>query len=419
MEATDPSLTLLDENHGLKRHKRKVDLFRICLHLLYWGWGLYSTHNQFDRIMRQTPEEPANLDLIRLVWYNHFLVTITTFYLLGYFVVPPMLEQMIVYRLDKKQVNYKRLGYVVLAWASVYGVYNINIFYLFRYISTHFSPVPPYVIRNFIIMKDSGPLSVYTDYSVAMFVWAYHISYMLQPLLYKIIREAVVWGADGVVAENTLRIQEVKTRQLIASKLSFLRQQINPHFLFNMLNNIHGLINKANGPAASLLAKLSYLLRYSLKESKNEWVLLEKEVQFMTDYIEMEKTRHFNAEAIQFQKIGSPSPFSVPPLLLVTFIENAFKHGLNASYDEGWVRIKLEIDHNRDRLIFEVANNMAPAVDSNLSTGVGLISTQQRMELLFPAGTYSLEVQSDREAYQVHLEFPLKREPAHEFEFVN
>jgi two-component system LytT family sensor kinase len=411
MESQDTTLFWLDNRVQLIKQKRKVDLFRVLLHVGYWGSAISITQNQIERVMRMSPSKPADHHLFMIVWANHYIVTLLTFYSLGYFAVPTILDQLITYRITKK-ANHRKVLQVVVAIILCFIVYNTNVYFLFNYVANYFKDVPPYIARWIDPLRNKGPFGLFVDLSLFTFIWGYHASYMLTPLLLKVVREAVIWGADGVM-------KEAKARQMIGNQLSFLRQQINPHFLFNMFNNIHGLIETTNAAAAGLLAKLSYLLRYALKGTKSEFVLLTNEIQFIEDYVEMEMTRHFDPRVIQYQVKGETDGYLIPPLLLVTFIENAFKHGLNTSIEDGWVKLELDVNDQKDCLTFDISNNRSSTKLSNYeSTGIGLVNARKRLELLFALGTYQLQITDTPESYHVHLEIPLKRIPENEYESV-
>ncbi|MEN5055864.1 sensor histidine kinase [Sphingobacterium kitahiroshimense] len=199
-------------------------------------------------------------------------------------------------------------------------------------------------------------------------------------------------------------------------ELNFLRMQIQPHFLFNTLNNIYGMVLD-NHLAANSVTKLSELLRFSLNGSKKEWIFLDEEIQFLTNYIDLERIRH------RPEKVNITCNFStlentkikIKPLLLVNFIENAFKHGVNASVGKSWVNIQLDVDVKSIR--FYIANSkpspqgdvlsntsiILPDIRSKIHhSGIGLENVRRRLELEY-FERYALTIKDTEKEYIVSL----------------
>lgn len=197
-------------------------------------------------------------------------------------------------------------------------------------------------------------------------------------------------------------------------ELSFLRMQIQPHFLFNTLNNIYGMVLD-NQRAADSVTKLSELLRFSLSGSKQEWVSLKEEILFLTNYIDLERIRH-RPEKVQIKctfSAATAEKQKIKPLLLVNFIENAFKHGVNANVGTSWVDIQLTADEKSIR--FYIANSRPLTVDNKgnnvhardrgrqeESSGIGLANVRRRLELEY-FGKHVLSVKETDEYYVVEL----------------
>lgn len=197
-------------------------------------------------------------------------------------------------------------------------------------------------------------------------------------------------------------------------ELNFLRMQIQPHFLFNTLNNIYGMVLD-NEQAANSVTKLSELLRFSLSGSKKEWISLQEEILFLTNYIDLERIRH-RPEKVQINSSFSALDADnkhIKPLLLVNFIENAFKHGVNRSIGTSWVDIQLTTDQNGIR--FYVANSQPSTIKNNPSTtklqypankeeysGIGLENVRRRLELEY-FEKHVLSIRNTEEEYAVEL----------------
>jgi sensor histidine kinase YesM len=188
-------------------------------------------------------------------------------------------------------------------------------------------------------------------------------------------------------------------------ELNFLRAQIQPHFLFNSLNNIYGLVID-NEVACQAVLQLSDLLRFSIHDGKKGDSTLKEEIVFLTNYILLEKIRH-KEDRVQitynFEKIEN-TLYPIKPLILVNFIENAFKHGINASIKKMWVYI--EMVEERGLLTFRVMNNKpqisAASPGTEINSGIGLSNVQRRLELEYPKA-HSLEVKETEDVFEVIL----------------
>ncbi|MCQ6956340.1 sensor histidine kinase [Mucilaginibacter aquariorum] len=182
------------------------------------------------------------------------------------------------------------------------------------------------------------------------------------------------------------------------TELSFLRSQINPHFLFNHLNNIYALVYEQNAQALPAISGLSELLRYMLYNS-NEVVLLSTEISYIEKYIALQQLRFEYPSMIAVTKSCRDKTAHIPPLLLIPFIENAFKHG-EVSIKENW--LKMEIDSNSDQLNFSCANIIGTH-KKDITGGIGLKNVKQRLNLLYP-GLHRLEITEVDNLFVVKLQ---------------
>lgn len=388
---------------------RRVTWTRVGLHLLFWAWDAQSAYTALDRVLRVSPNNPPDPALLRLMYTTHLGTTIILFYIYGYLVAPHLLNTFVIHRATGR-LMWRKISFVAVASASIFLIFNVYDYYLFTYAAEQFKPVPAYIQRYNDILLASGPLGIFKNYSILTFLWGYNVSYLLLPLMLRIIREAISWGVLSVE-------QKEQNQMLIQNQLQSLQQQINPHFLFNVFNNIYSLIQRSNTEAADLLRKLSQLMHYTLYDTNHAFVALDGELQFLRNYVEIEQTRHFNPDRISFQQSGDPQNFQVPPLLLVTFIENAFKHGLHDSFEAGWVRIEIAIDKQHQALQVTVTNSIFRENDENEQPGgVGLANARKRLNLLYDADVYSLNVLESSTDYQVNLRIPLKPAKVHDYQ---
>lgn len=175
------------------------------------------------------------------------------------------------------------------------------------------------------------------------------------------------------------RIGELKlaTKQ---SELNMLKQQINPHFLFNMLNNANVLLNRAPKEASQVLFRLEELLNYQLNDSMKEWVDLDSDIHFLNDFLNLEKIRR-DRFIYSITKEGDTSGIKVPPLLFIPFVENAVKHNPD-NVNESYVDIQFKIENNE--LYFRCENSKpAVALTKSKVGGLGLANIRRRLELLY------------------------------------
>lgn len=190
----------------------------------------------------------------------------------------------------------------------------------------------------------------------------------------------------------------------LRSQLHFLQEQINPHFMFNVLNNIHILMQKDLELASAQLVKYSDILRYQLYNGKNEWVALKEEIQFLKDVIEVEKMRWGHSLKVQTQWNIIDGEKVIPPLLLITFIENAFKHVSRSLSETGHINILAE--QQEGQLYLEVVNSKSikyPQQNKNaVTSGIGLKNIKERLALLYPK-KHNLIINETKERYSVQL----------------
>ncbi len=199
---------------------------------------------------------------------------------------------------------------------------------------------------------------------------------------------------------NERQKKEMEAEKLL-SELAFLKSQINPHFLFNILNNICSLARKKSDDTENAIIKLSQIMRYMLQDSKNERVPLEKEIEYLQNYIELQRLRISDQVRIDFNTEGRTDTIMIEPLLLIPFVENAFKHGV--SYlENSEIMILLKAEQNF--LLFRIENRIIrPSGEMNLQeSGIGLKNVVRRLELLYP-GKHKLSVVNDGARYIVEL----------------
>ena len=165
------------------------------------------------------------------------------------------------------------------------------------------------------------------------------------------------------------------------SELKHLQSQVNPHFFFNTLNNLYGLIDKDSTKAKEMVLKLSDMMRYSIYDGQKERVKLEEEVSYLNNYIELHKGRYHKKTNINFVCRIQAEGLKIMPLLFIILLENAFKHGVENLSDEAFVDVSLYAD--TDEIRFSVTNNFDKNIETN-KEGIGLRNLKRRLELVYP-----------------------------------
>lgn len=213
------------------------------------------------------------------------------------------------------------------------------------------------------------------------------------------LRFAVDWF------ELEARKRDMENEKLYA-ELNFLRTQINPHFLFNTLNNLYYLAYSKSDNTTEVISKLSTMMRYMIYESNHEKVLLSQEIEYMQNYISLEQLRLNNQVPIKFEIEGETENIWIAPLIFITFLENAFKHGVNNKNSGAWINISIRMKGKQ--CTYSVENSKVPVtVDSKeRKSGIGLQNVNRRLELSYP-NQYQLKVEDTPDRYSIQLDITL------------
>ena len=203
--------------------------------------------------------------------------------------------------------------------------------------------------------------------------------------------------------EATKALTQIE-KHALERQLQYLKYQVNPHFFMNTLNNIHALVDIDPERAKGSIVELSKLMRYVLYEGNNRLTPLSREVQFLRNYVQLMSMRYTGNVSISLNVPEVLPDSMLPPLLLVIFVENAFKHGISYR-TKSFVEISLQ--PHGDRLLFSCRNSR-PEIkhDENMKGGVGLSNVRRRLDLLFP-NDYTLDIKEEEDTYTVKLEIPL------------
>jgi hypothetical protein len=190
----------------------------------------------------------------------------------------------------------------------------------------------------------------------------------------------------------------------VSTELSYLKSQINPHFFFNTLNNIYALTNIDIDASQKALLKLSALMRYVIYEGNHRQSTMTEEIDFIANYIELMKLRLSKRVTVVFDKPQEPGNKEIAPMILLPFVENAFKHGISSTQP---TTIKISINMEGSTLHFNVENSIvAKNKEDYEGHGIGIANTKRRLELLYP-GAHSFEVRENEDTFHVSLSIQL------------
>ena len=201
--------------------------------------------------------------------------------------------------------------------------------------------------------------------------------------------------------ELEARRKELENEKL-STELQFLKAQINPHFLFNTLNNLYYLAYIQSPNTPEVIAKLSQMMRYMIYESNHAKVPLCKEIEYMQNYISLEKLRLNDTFPVAFDVQGQVESARITPLILITFLENAFKHGVSNNYKDSCVKVKIICENNQ--CIYTVENTNLPAKFKTVleKSGIGLKNVKRRLELSYPE-KFTLHIDDTPTVYKIQL----------------
>lgn len=205
-----------------------------------------------------------------------------------------------------------------------------------------------------------------------------------------------------VSISQRIMLKEEENKRVL-SELQLLRSQLNPHFLFNALNSIYSLNLSKSEKAGEAILSLSELMRFHIDSSGKQMIALDKEIEMINQYISLEKLRLDDQCKISVDIKTSSRNIEIPSLILIPFVENAFKHGISKSRDKNNILLKVHVED--DNLEFELVNSI-PKSKNNFETHgskkIGILNTRKRLELHYK-GNYLLDIKNDGELFKVTL----------------
>ena len=265
--------------------------------------------------------------------------------------------------------------------------------------------VPGYYLSTWLSGRTFDDLYGKGDHSFfGLFIWTPLPTTVASTTLAMSIKFAKNWI-------QTQRREQLLEKEKLETELKFLKYQFNPHFLFNSINSIFFLIHKNPDMASASLAKFSDLLRHQLYESNDKQIPLEKEIVYLENFVELEKLRQNNNLTVDF-KINDHynRRLGIAPFILMTFVENAFKHVSKDDDKPNRIAIKLKVDI--DVLYFTVSNSTSQTSSKDVVNygGIGLQNVQRRLDLIYP-NQYKLDIQNNSSSFDVKLCLSLSGKP--------
>jgi len=282
----------------------------------------------------------------------------------------------------KSYVFKNKIVAILLCLAAYVILYHLANQYILNWVIVHLEFISPEIRKRTIEEMNSPRLY-------------FAINYLL-------ISEIIPLMALAFLIRTLKQNEEMKVikEQQLYSELNYLKAQLHPHFFFNTLNNIYALALKQSVDTAPMLARLGEMMRYILYEASKPTVLLVQEVAFLASYIAVERIRHQQHVNITFDLQGLSETHHIAPLLLLPFVENAFKHGLEQELGNGYV--KIVICQTEDELLLEVVNSKPDITASENIKGIGIENVKRRLGLLY-SDRYILTTNDDKTKYRVTL----------------
>ncbi|MEB0279772.1 MULTISPECIES: sensor histidine kinase [unclassified Mucilaginibacter] len=332
--------------------------WQIFWHLLFW----LSMISLFVFLGHSGGKMPMKTLLVIFVVFG--VINIALFYLNYLLLIPKYL--------DVKK--YKHYAIYIISALIVFGLIKYGVAVIFKPIA----------------LERAGKIIAF---------WQYAFSTLFTNIIFIFLSTVLKFTTDWFLNE---RVQRDLENQRLSAELSFLKSQINPHFLFNSLNSIYSLAYQKSDTTPEAILKLSEIMRYMLYECNDNRVELTKELQYLQNYIDLQKIRFGNSAFINFEVTGEVTNQHIVPLLLISFIENAFKHGVA---NDALSPIILKINLGDGHLNFFIQNKKHTH-NRDPSGGIGLANVRRRLDLLYP-GKYNLDIRDEADTYTVQLSLVL------------
>ena len=252
------------------------------------------------------------------------------------------------------------------------------------------------IVEEFVLEQIFFPISrgqVFTGFFYTLFD--------IMPVILLLTGFKFAWDAHQKHKEVTALQHEIKE-----SELRFLKSQINPHFLFNNLNNLYSYATENSPKTPTIILELSSVLRYMLYDCKEDFVPLSKEIEHLQNFTQLNQLQIEERGHVTFSSTNSMGSYKIAPLILSVFVENAFKHSTASQNKDITIEVKIAVS-SKGILSFECRNSFTPIGNvQGLTSGIGLENVNKRLELMYP-NKHSLNIQSTEREYIVKLEISL------------
>ncbi|MDJ1504748.1 sensor histidine kinase [Xanthocytophaga agilis] len=331
-----------------------------------------------------------------------------------------------------------------IAYLLVYtGVHADGEDFFLTYFQIELQKLPPAILVAYVNMYVLFPLFFIQRKYVAYSLWAIVLLFIasvvgraliervIEPLFYAdttvveevfigyLLLKSMLWFLSPILLFTLVlkvfrqwvdqeQYNQEMAKEKLATELNFLKAQVQPHFLFNTLNNLYALTLQASPVAPRVVLKLSELMSYMLYDSQSDTLLLSKEISHIQNYIELEKLRYTSRLDLSLNVSGDIHDKRIAPLLLIPFVENAFKHGvsnetnqiwvtIDIKVKDNWLSVKVENSHTGDELVSSLSNN---------HNGLGLQNIARRLKLLYP-NDHELAIKKETDRYLVDLKIKM------------
>jgi len=268
------------------------------------------------------------------------------------------------------------------------------------------------VILPAIVLFSAVNLMLFSRYADVLFPGYYFVSYfslrdvIIIHFIYVLISTLILlsgsWFREMEQKKKMIELEKEK----IDTELQMLKNQVNPHFFFNTLQNLYALSLKKSDQLPDMILKLSDLMRYVIYEANAPTISLSREINFINNYLQLQKLRLAGDPNVRFVVVGEPGEIEIPPLLFIHLIENCFKHGLKGEVKNTFANISLEVDSKY--LLFKTENNVKQQakVEVDNKSGMGIENLKRRLELDYP-NKYDFKITEGEATFNVYLKIDL------------
>ncbi len=284
-----------------------------------------------------------------------------------------------------------KLTGICLLLVGTFLTYGLVIYQAYTYLSITSPTTPKYVRSLAASMSAQGPWTFLYSTDILYF----HVQQLLMGILLPLIIKGLRMVFKSRYKSMLLEKDNLKL------ELDFLRSQINPHFLFNTLNSVYALVEDKDQTAASVVYSLSNIMRFALYDSNTTEVEVEKELDTIRNYLDIQTVRHSKRLTIDWEISEHLGQQYIPPLLLLTFVENAIKHGVDKYINQSCIAIKA-YRNVAGVFCFEVTNSLPPRNQAVATKGIGISNTRRRLQLLYP-DSHTLQINQTENMHHVLL----------------